>query len=89
MEEAKAFRLDAIEEEISTLEKALHQNHQRMGFCHNDLQYGNIMIDEETKSITIIVSFIFRFLLIHSIQDLYTRIIMVKLFVEFAHKSVT
>ncbi|KAJ4720434.1 Choline kinase [Melia azedarach] len=54
VEEAKAFRLDAIEEEISTLEKALHQNHQRMGFCHNDLQYGNIMIDEETKSITII-----------------------------------
>ncbi|KAL5732672.1 hypothetical protein ACOSP7_032023 [Xanthoceras sorbifolium] len=53
-EEAKAFRLDAIEEEISMLEKELCGTHQRLGFCHNDLQYGNIMIDEETKSITII-----------------------------------
>lgn len=58
-EEAKAFRLDAIEEEISTLEKALYRNDQHIGFCHNDLQYGNIMIDEETKSITLIVSFFF------------------------------
>ncbi|XP_024040533.1 probable choline kinase 2 isoform X4 [Citrus clementina] len=53
-EEARAFRLDAIEEEISTLEKALYRNDQHIGFCHNDLQYGNIMIDEETKSITLI-----------------------------------
>lgn len=55
LEEAKAFRLDAIEEEISLLEKELSRD-QQIGFCHNDLQYGNIMIDEETKSITIIVS---------------------------------
>ncbi|KAI9157077.1 hypothetical protein LWI28_016613 [Acer negundo] len=53
-EEAKSFRLDAIDEEISMLEKELCGTHQRLGFCHNDLQYGNIMIDEETKSITII-----------------------------------
>ncbi|OMO61174.1 hypothetical protein CCACVL1_23710 [Corchorus capsularis] len=53
-EEAKAFRLEAIEEEISMLEKKLSGDRQRIGFCHNDLQYGNIMIDEETKSITII-----------------------------------
>ncbi|KDO46570.1 hypothetical protein CISIN_1g017951mg [Citrus sinensis] len=53
-EEARAFRLDAIEEEISTLEKALYRNDQHIGFCHNDLQYGNIMIDEVTKSITLI-----------------------------------
>ncbi|KAF3434230.1 hypothetical protein FNV43_RR25333 [Rhamnella rubrinervis] len=52
-EEAKAFQLDAIREEISLLEKELSAPHQRIGFCHNDLQYGNIMIDEE-KSITII-----------------------------------
>ncbi|XP_065867563.1 probable choline kinase 2 isoform X2 [Euphorbia lathyris] len=52
-EEAKAFQLDTLEEEISFLEKELH-GHQRIGFCHNDLQYGNIMIDEETKAITII-----------------------------------
>ncbi|GAV90954.1 Choline_kinase domain-containing protein, partial [Cephalotus follicularis] len=54
MEEAKAFRLDAIEEEINLLEKELLEKHQRIGFCHNDLQYGNIMVDEETKSVTII-----------------------------------
>lgn len=27
-----------------------------IGFCHNDLQYGNIMLDEEDSSITLIVS---------------------------------
>ena len=56
-EEAKFFRLEELEEEISMLEKELSGGHQRIGFCHNDLQYGNIMIDEETKTITIIVSF--------------------------------
>lgn len=56
-EEAEAFRLDALDEEISTLEKTLSQDNQLIGFCHNDLQYGNIMIDEQTKSITIIVIF--------------------------------
>ncbi|XWS08239.1 hypothetical protein CRYUN_Cryun41cG0062800 [Craigia yunnanensis] len=54
LEEAKAFRLEAFEEEISILEKKISGGHERIGFCHNDLQYGNIMIDEETKSITII-----------------------------------
>ncbi|GLT60145.1 hypothetical protein SLA2020_368460 [Shorea laevis] len=53
-EEVKAFHLDVIKEEISLLEKELTRDYQRIGFCHNDLQYGNIMIDEETKSITII-----------------------------------
>ncbi|CAN1344836.1 Probable choline kinase 2 [Linum perenne] len=52
-DEAKAFRLDDIDEEITFLENKLSVN-QRIGFCHNDLQYGNIMIDEETKAITII-----------------------------------
>jgi thiamine kinase-like enzyme len=56
-EEAKAFCLDTVEEEISILEKELSGAYQHIGFCHNDLQYGNIMIDEETNSITIIVSF--------------------------------
>ncbi|CAK9133676.1 unnamed protein product [Ilex paraguariensis] len=53
-EEVEAFHLDAIEEEISILEKNLSGDDERIGFCHNDLQYGNIMIDEETRSITII-----------------------------------
>lgn len=52
-EQAKEFRLCALGEEISELERKLSTN-QRIGFCHNDLQYGNIMIDEETRSITLI-----------------------------------
>lgn len=39
-----------------TLENELSEEDQRIGFCHNDLQYGNIMIDEETRVVTIIVS---------------------------------
>lgn len=57
-EEAKAFHLDVMEDEILALESNLSSGHQRVGFCHNDLQYGNIMMDEETRSITIIVSII-------------------------------
>lgn len=55
-DEAKAVQLDAIEAEILLLQKELVED-KRIGFCHNDLQYGNIMMDEETKMITIIVSF--------------------------------
>ncbi|KMT17003.1 hypothetical protein BVRB_2g042060 [Beta vulgaris subsp. vulgaris] len=47
------FSLNALGDEISELEKKLSSN-QLVGFCHNDLQYGNIMIDEQTMSITII-----------------------------------
>ncbi|KAJ0025081.1 hypothetical protein Pint_07869 [Pistacia integerrima] len=52
--DAKEFRLDTLEEEIRMLEQELPQPHQEIRFCHNDLQYGNIMIDEETRAITII-----------------------------------
>ncbi|XP_071690127.1 probable choline kinase 2 isoform X2 [Rutidosis leptorrhynchoides] len=52
-EEVKTLRLDAMEEEIETLHNYLVAD-QRIAFCHNDLQYGNIMIDEDTRSITII-----------------------------------
>lgn len=58
VEEAEEFCLDTLEEEITTLEKAITQEGQKIGFCHNDLQYGNIMIDEETRLVTIIVSFL-------------------------------
>lgn len=54
--DAREFALDTLEEEITMLEKELFQEDQDIGFCHNDLQYGNIMIDEETRSITLIVS---------------------------------
>lgn len=46
-----------MEMEINLLEKSLFKNDEKIGFCHNDLQYGNIMMDEETKAITIIVRF--------------------------------
>ncbi|XP_010521106.1 PREDICTED: probable choline kinase 1 [Tarenaya hassleriana] len=53
-EEAEEFRLDGLEEEICALEQRLTCSGHEIGFCHNDLQYGNIMIDEETNAITII-----------------------------------
>ncbi|KAG1330071.1 Choline/ethanolamine kinase [Cocos nucifera] len=53
-EEAKEFLLDTLEEGITILENLLSGKDQRIGFCHNDLQYGNIMIDEETPQVTII-----------------------------------
>ncbi|KAJ1377488.1 Protein kinase-like domain superfamily, partial [Sesbania bispinosa] len=53
-EEAETFHLDTLEKEISILEQELSGTHQRIGFCHNDLQYGNIMLNEETNSVTII-----------------------------------
>ncbi|CAL5386296.1 unnamed protein product [Camellia sinensis] len=53
-EHAREFCLDALEDEICVLETELWGEHQDLGFCHNDLQYGNIMINEKTRSITII-----------------------------------
>lgn len=53
-EDSTEFCLDNIEEEINLLEQEVNQ--QEIGFCHNDLQYGNIMINEDTNAITIIVS---------------------------------
>ena len=52
--EVEAFYLDTVDKEISVLEKELSGAYQKIGFCHNDLQYGNIMLDEDTKSVTII-----------------------------------
>jgi choline/ethanolamine kinase len=48
------FRLASMDEEITTLENRCSGGCLPVGFCHNDLQYGNIMMDEVTKSITII-----------------------------------
>lgn len=53
-QDAKEFGLDTLAEEIRMLEKQLSRDCQNVGFCHNDLQYGNIMMDEESRSITII-----------------------------------
>nr|AFK37178.1 unknown [Lotus japonicus] len=53
-EEVETFHLDTMDKEISSLENELSGTHQRIGFCHNDLQYGNFMLDEENNSVTII-----------------------------------
>ena len=53
------FRLEVMGDEINMLEERLTREDQEIGFCHNDLQYGNVMIDEETNAITIIVSLFF------------------------------
>ncbi|MED6118254.1 hypothetical protein PIB30_000878 [Stylosanthes scabra] len=50
----KNFGLDNLDEEINMLEKKLCERYQEIGFCHNDLQYGNIMMEVETRAITII-----------------------------------
>ncbi|XP_073122234.1 probable choline kinase 3 isoform X2 [Henckelia pumila] len=51
-EHAREFHLDNLDKEIAFLEKSMSP--QKIGFCHNDLQYGNVMIDDKTRSITII-----------------------------------
>ncbi|KAD4386217.1 hypothetical protein E3N88_26386 [Mikania micrantha] len=53
-EHAKEFHLDILENEIVELENKLSKRHQHIAFCHNDLQYGNIMINDKTKTITLI-----------------------------------
>ncbi|KAK1662144.1 hypothetical protein QYE76_050303 [Lolium multiflorum] len=53
-EEFKEFRLDSLGGEIAELEKALSAVDRGVVFCHNDLQYGNIMIYEETRQVTLI-----------------------------------
>lgn len=54
LEEVETFHLDTIDREISLLEKELSGAQIQIGFCHNDLQYGNIMLEEKTNSVTII-----------------------------------
>lgn len=51
----KEFSLERLDEEIGDLQRLLTTPDQRIGFCHNDLQYGNIMISEKDDSVTIIV----------------------------------
>ncbi|KAI3961553.1 hypothetical protein MKW92_032747 [Papaver armeniacum] len=53
-EEASVFLLNSLEEEIAILEKEISGENQVIGLCHNDLQYGNIMMNEDTNLVTII-----------------------------------
>ncbi|RYR55975.1 hypothetical protein Ahy_A05g021793 isoform A [Arachis hypogaea] len=52
--DTKNFGLEVLDTEINMLQELLSEGCEGIGFCHNDLQYGNIMIDEETRSITLI-----------------------------------
>ncbi|KAG9153116.1 hypothetical protein Leryth_012373 [Lithospermum erythrorhizon] len=58
VEHMKEFRLDELGYEIKGLENKFSFE-QKIGFCHNDLQYGNIMIDDKTLILTFIVSTFF------------------------------
>ncbi|AQK78689.1 putative choline kinase 2 [Zea mays] len=44
----------SLENQITTLENKCSCDYQWTGFCHNDLQNGNIIIDEKTNVLTII-----------------------------------
>ncbi|GJY95837.1 RNA-directed DNA polymerase, eukaryota [Tanacetum coccineum] len=58
-EQAKEVQLEILENKIDALEMEFSQSDQNVAFCHNDLQYGNIMIEDETRTITLIVSFFY------------------------------
>lgn len=55
-DESVEFSLEKVGDEIAKLEKELSGKDEITAFCHNDLQYGNIMMDEETGLVTLIVS---------------------------------
>ncbi|GMH00958.1 hypothetical protein Nepgr_002797 [Nepenthes gracilis] len=52
--EAMEFGLDGLDDEIRMLQEKFSRDEEEIGFCHNDLQYGNIMVNEETRTITFI-----------------------------------
>ena len=49
------FDLNKLDDEINYLERRLMKLNPKIGFCHNDLQYGNIMLSEKDDSVTLIV----------------------------------
>ncbi|XP_024365805.1 probable choline kinase 2 isoform X2 [Physcomitrium patens] len=48
------FGLNKLDDEINDLQRRLMKPDTRIGFCHNDLQYGNIMVSEKDDSVTLI-----------------------------------
>ncbi|KAH9288497.1 hypothetical protein KI387_032614, partial [Taxus chinensis] len=48
------FQLNRLQDEITKLRSTISKSGERVGFCHNDLQYGNIMINENDANITLI-----------------------------------
>ncbi|KAL8058324.1 hypothetical protein ABFS82_03G010300 [Erythranthe guttata] len=54
LDQANEYQFEKLENEINSLEREISRDDQETGFCHNDLQYGNIMINDKKKFITII-----------------------------------
>ncbi|KAI5062080.1 hypothetical protein GOP47_0022619 [Adiantum capillus-veneris] len=48
------FQLELIKQELVQLQCRFSKFNGVVGFCHNDLQYGNIMMNETTGEVTII-----------------------------------
>ncbi|KAG0614076.1 hypothetical protein M758_6G149800 [Ceratodon purpureus] len=46
--------MNYLEDEINYLQQRLDKRDTQIGFCHNDLQYGNIMLSEKDDSVTLI-----------------------------------
>lgn len=86
-EHAQEFGLDNLEKEISMLEKELSRDDQTLGFCHNDLQYGNIMIDEKTRSITFIVSFHLRVKFLYNLLQVKFYWFTCSIFQDYEYSS--
>lgn len=47
--------LNKLDDELNYLRQLLMKDDTKIGFCHNDLQYGNIMLSENDDSVTLIV----------------------------------
>ncbi|KAG0611795.1 hypothetical protein M758_7G165100 [Ceratodon purpureus] len=46
--------LNKLDDEINYLQRRLDKRDTKIGFCHNDLQYGNIMLSEKDDAVTLI-----------------------------------
>jgi thiamine kinase-like enzyme len=46
-----------LDDEINYLQRRLDKRDTQIGFCHNDLQYGNIMLSEKDDSVTLTKEF--------------------------------
>ena len=45
--------LNKLDDEINYLQRRLDKRDTKIGFCRNDLQYGNIMLSEKDDAVTL------------------------------------
>lgn len=62
------FGLNKLDDEINDLQRRLMKPDTKIGFCHNDLQYGNIMLSEKDDSVTLIVCAPLSHLILESVE---------------------